>query len=85
MEVRTQSKGGPVVSPLPQLVAQVSREIQCRQQEWLQQLREDPGRFAHLEHKVHQTFQQLADQVVAGLLAEASAQSPALEEAKKKF
>ena len=84
MEVRTQSKSGPVVSPLPEVVAQVSRELDSRQQEWLKQLREDPGQFAHLEQKVHKTFQQLADQVVSGLLAEASARAPALEDLKKK-
>jgi hypothetical protein len=84
MEVRAQSKSGAIVSPLPEIVAQVSRELDSRQQEWLKQLREDPGRFAHLEQKVHETFQQLADQVVSGLLAEASGRSPALEDVKKK-
>ena len=84
MEVRIQSKSGPVVSSLPEIVAQVSRELDSRQHQWLKQLREDPGRFAHLEQKVHETFQQLADQVVSGLLAEASVRSPALEDVKKK-
>ena len=84
MEVRAQSKSGPIVSPLPEIVVQISRELDSRQQEWLKQLREDPGRFARLEQKVHETFQQLADQVVSGLLAEASARSPALEDLKKK-
>jgi hypothetical protein len=84
MEVRAQSKSGAIVSPLPEIVAQVSRELDSRQQEWLKQLREDPGRFAHLEQKVHETFQRLADQVVSGLLAEASGRSPALEDVKKK-
>ena len=49
MEVRTQSKSGPVVSPLPEVVAQVSRELDSRQREWLKQLRDNPGGFAHLE------------------------------------
>ena len=84
MEVRTQSKSGPVVSLLPEVVAQVSRELDSRQREWLKQLRDNPGGFAHLEQRVHETFQQLADQVVSGLLAEASARSPALEDLKKK-
>jgi hypothetical protein len=40
--------------------------------------------LGELELRVHETFRQLADQVVAGLLARASGQSPALEREKKK-
>jgi hypothetical protein len=45
---------------------------------------EEPSRFADLEVTVHQTFQQLADQLVASLLAQATQQSPALQAAQKK-
>ena len=84
MEVRTQSRGGPVVAKLPQIVRGISQHLDQQQQAWLEQLKADPARLARLEHEVHQSFRQLADQLVAGLLAEASEQSPALEAAKKK-
>lgn len=84
MEVRTQSRTGAVVAKLPQIVAGISQQVDQQQQAWLQQLKADPARLAQVEQDVHQAFRQLADQLVAGLLAEASGQSPALEAAKKK-
>ena len=84
MDVHIQSRSGPLVSSLSEISSRVSREISSRQQEWLVQLRADPKQLAQLEHKVHEAFQRLADQVVAGLLAEASTQSPALDAAQKK-
>ena len=84
MELRTQSRTGPVVAKLPQIVAGISQQVSQQQQTWLEQLKADPARLARLELEVHQAFRQLADQLVAGLLAEASEQSPTLETAKKK-
>ena len=84
MEVRTQSKTGPVVARLPQLIAGISQQVNQQQQTWLDQLRSDPTRMAQVEREVHGAFRQLADQLMSGLLAEASASSPALEAAKKK-
>jgi hypothetical protein len=84
MEVRTDSKtNAPVLAP-PQVVERLAQQLQTDQQKWLRQLAEEPGRFADLEVAVHQTFQQLADQLVASLLAQATHQSPALEAGKKK-
>ena len=84
MEVRSESKDGcPVISPA-QLVDHVAAQLRAEQKEWLRQLTDEPGRFADLEVAVHQRFQQLADQLVASLLAKATQASPALEAAKKK-
>ena len=64
--------------------AALATQLRAQQQTWLRQLREEPSRFADLEVTVHQTFQQLADQLVASLLAQATQQSPALQAAQKK-
>jgi hypothetical protein len=47
-------------------------------------LARDPAAFAHLEPLIHQAFDQLADRLVASLLAHAAQQPPLAEAAKKK-
>ena len=84
MEVRFDSKDGALVPSPAQVVEQLAAQLRSDQQKWLRQLAEQPTRFAALEVKVHHTFQQLADQVVASLLAQATQPSPAMEAAKKK-
>ena len=84
MEVRIDSKDGERVPPPSQLIDRLAIQLRSEQRAWLRQLVEDPRRFADLELSVHDTFQQLAAQVVANLLAQASQQSSALEAAKKK-
>jgi hypothetical protein len=84
MEVRIEGKQGKSVPPSSQVIDQLASQLRSEQPAWLRQLTEEPGRFADLEGRVHHTFQQLAAQLVASLLAEASQQSPALEAAKKK-
>ena len=84
MDVRIESKDGNPVPPPSQLIDQLASQLRSDQIAWLRQLAADPGRFADLEVSVHHTFQQLAAQFVASLLAQASQQSPALEAAKKK-
>ena len=84
MEVRTESKAGPHVPSPSELVDGLATQLRTQQQTWLRQLTEEPSRFADLEVTVHQTFQQLADQLVASLLAQATQQSPALQAAQKK-
>jgi broad specificity phosphatase PhoE len=66
------------------IVERLTKQLQVDQQKWLRQLAEEPSRFGELEVSIHQAFQQLADQLVASLLAEATHQSPALEAGKKK-
>ena len=41
--------------------------------EWAEGSQQDPGRFANLEQEIHRAFAQMADRVVAGLLAQATA------------
>ena len=84
MEVRIEGKDGKPVPPPSQLIDQLASQLRSEQKAWLRQLAEQPGRFADLEVSVHETFQQLAAQLVASLLAQASQQSPALAAAQKK-
>jgi hypothetical protein len=85
MEIRTTAdKIGPVVSSPPEVVEQLAEQLRTKQQQWLQQLTKEPQAFADLEVAVHHAFDQLADQLVASLLAKASQQSAALEDQKKK-
>jgi hypothetical protein len=82
MDVRIQSKEGPIGS-LPEQVTLVKAQIDKDQLTWRDQLRQDPSLFHDIEFAVHHSFQQLADQLVAGLLADAG-QRPQLEDAAKK-
>lgn len=83
MRVRLNSQTGADV-PAPQsTLQQIHDQLLAQQQGWANQLANDPASFAQLEPQVHQTFQQLADRLVASLLAHA-AQQPALQEQAKK-
>jgi hypothetical protein len=84
MKFRTDSKAGPPVRALADLVADIRQTVDTRQQQWLQQLAANPAHFVAIEVQVHEAFQQLADQLVAGLLAEAAQQPQLAEDAKKK-
>ena len=81
MEVRMQ-KNTPTTT-LAQQVAAVSQRLVQQQQQWQKHLRNDPSRFGEVEVAVHHAFQEMADQVVAGLLADVG-QQPKLEHACKK-
>ncbi len=83
MDVRLDNKNGTPVAPLAEILSDLGQQLQHQQDAWRQRLREDPRQFGAVEVAVHQTFQQLADQVVAGLLTEVG-QSQALEDACKK-
>lgn len=83
MDVRLNSSTGEPVAPLPSILARLHQTLQQQQHLWQQRLHDDPGQFADVALAVHHTFQQLADQVVAGLLAELG-QSDALETPCKK-
>jgi hypothetical protein len=83
MEIRMAKAGAPITG-ITEVVAQVQRQLPTRQAEWLEQLRDHPEAFADLERNVHGVFQQLADQVVAGLLAEATQPAAWAHDAKKK-
>ena len=84
MEVRVQGKHGPVVKNVDDVLRQVQQQLQDQQGQWVAQLRDHPAKFADLEARIHQTFQSLADQVVAGVLAQATAAATFARDAKKK-
>jgi hypothetical protein len=84
MEVRMESKKGMIVVGIDPVLSQIQQRLQARPQEWLVALQQDPGKFADVEKEVHHTFAQMADQVVAGLLAEATADAEFAKTAKKK-
>jgi hypothetical protein len=72
MEIRSQSKTGPLVPPLAELPAKLSQQLDAVKQQWLDQLNRDPASFARLEVEIHDHFRGLADQMTASLLAEAT-------------
>ena len=84
MEVRMESKKGTVVAGIDPVLAQIQQRLRARPQEWLVTLQQDPGKFADVEQEIHRAFAQMADQVVAGLLAEATANSDFAQAAEKK-
>lgn len=83
MQVHLEAKDGPVVGSVSQTLTKVAQQLHQEQAAWLDRLRHDPSRFGDVERDVHHTFQQLADQVGAGLLGEVG-RTPALEQACKK-
>jgi hypothetical protein len=75
MEIRNQSKTGPVVPPLAEITATMSDQIDDMKQGLLDRLNRDPASFAQIEVEIHDRFRRLADQMTASLLAEARATS----------
>jgi len=72
------------VKNVDEVLRQVQQQLQQQQGKWVAQLRDQPAQFADLEAQIHQTFQALADQVVAGVLAQATAAADFAQDAKKK-
>ncbi len=84
MEVRLHSKEGPALPGIDPVLADIHQRLQSQPQEWLHTLTENPGSFLDLGKAVHQAFQHMADQLVAGLLAQATAGAEFTQAAKKK-
>jgi predicted ArsR family transcriptional regulator len=84
MEVRVKGKRGPVVKNVDEVLRQVQQQLQEQQEQWLAQLRDEPAKFADLEARIHQTFQSLADQVVAGVLAQVTTADDFAPDSQKK-
>jgi len=84
MEVRMGSKTGTVVSSIDPVLAEIQQRLQAHPKEWLKTLEQNPGGLANLEQEIHRTFAQMADRVVAGLLAQATADSAFADAAQKK-
>jgi len=84
MEVRMESKNGTVVNGIDPVLAEIQQRLKAHPKEWLKALEQDPGGLADLEQEIHRIFAQMADRVVAGLLAQATADSAFADTAKKK-
>jgi hypothetical protein len=84
MDVRIESMDGPMVKNVDEVLRQLQQQLQGQQQQWVAELRNHPAQFADLEARIHQTFQSLADQVVAGVLAQVTAADAFAQDAKKK-
>jgi predicted ArsR family transcriptional regulator len=84
MEVRVEGKRGPLVKNVDDVLRQVQQQLRDQRAEWVAQLRDQPAKFADLEARIHQTFQGLADQVVAGILAQVTAADDFAQDAQKK-
>jgi hypothetical protein len=83
MEIRGQSKTGPLVPSLAEIPAKLSQQVDALKQQWLDQLNRDPASFARLEVEIHDHFRLLADQMTASLLAEATIAEDQVEPGKK--
>jgi hypothetical protein len=84
MEVRVESKKAAALKGIDPVLAEIEKRLQSHPQEWLRSLQENPAGFGDLEKTVHHAFQQMADQLVAGLLAQATQGNDFAQSAKKK-
>ena len=84
MEVRLNSRSEEPLTGIDPVLAEIHKCLHSHPQEWLRRLQKNPADFADLEQQVHQAFQQMADQLVAGLLAQATAGDDFTANAKKK-
>jgi hypothetical protein len=84
MEIRMESKKAPALNGLEPVLAEIQQRLQARPKEWLQVLQQNPAEFANLEKEIHHAFEQMADRVVAGLLAQATKPTEFADDAKKK-
>ena len=84
MEVRMESKSGKVVSGIDSVLSEIQQRLQADPKAWLKSLEQNPGGLANLEQEIHRVFSQMADRVVAGLLAQATADSSFADTAQKK-
>jgi hypothetical protein len=66
------------------VLTDIQKRLENHPREWLEALQEDPGSFVDLEKAVHHAFQQMADQLVAGLLAQATQGEAVVQVVKKK-
>ena len=84
MEVRVESNKGAALKGIDPVLAEIQKRLQSHPQEWLRKLQDNPAGFGDLEKTVHHAFQQMADQLVAGLLAQATQGDDFAQTAKKK-
>jgi hypothetical protein len=84
MHLRFDSQTGPDVPTPAKALEQIHSRLADQQALWAEQLARDPAAFALLEPQIHLAFGQLADHLVASLLAHAAARQPLADGAQKK-
>ena len=84
MEIRMGSQQGTRVRGMDCVLVEIQRRLKADPPKWLQVLKTNPGHLANLEQEIHRDFSRMADEVVAGLLAEATAPAAFAAAAKKK-
>ena len=84
MEVRVQGKKEAPLKGIDPVLEEINKRLQSHPQKWLHNLQKNPAGFADLEKTVHHAFQQMADQLVAGLLAQAAKSDDFADNAQKK-
>jgi hypothetical protein len=84
MEIRMERNKGAALSGIGPALAEIQQRLRSHPDEWLEALENNPAGFADLEKEIHRAFDQMADRVVAGLLAQATKRSEFTDAAKKK-
>ena len=84
MKVRIESTTATPLTGIDPALAEIQQRLQSHPREWLQTLKDNPASFADLEKTVQRAFQQMADRLVAGLLAQATQADDFAQTAKKK-
>ena len=84
MKVRMESEKGIAVTGIDAVLVEIGQRLQADPKGWLKTLQQNPGKFADVEKDIHRAFAQMADRIVAGLLAQATADAAFAEAAKKK-
>jgi len=84
MRFRLDSQSGPDVPSPDKALQQIHAQLAAQQAQWAEHLARDPAAFAVLEPLIHKAFGQLADRLVASLLAHAAQQQVLADAAKKK-
>ena len=83
MKIRLSKKAEPLSGVNPVLAAVMER-LRKEPTAWTEKLRKEPGTFVDLEKDIHVAFGQMADQVVAGILAEVTQTNEFADSAKEK-
>ncbi len=83
MQVRLQSKTGPLIPSGDDLLRSLREQTEALQARWRDRLAHDPAEFARLEVEVHDHFRRLADQMTASLLAQPTTTHDQAEPGKK--
>jgi hypothetical protein len=84
MEVRLHSQYASKISGIDPVLAEIQQRLEAHPKEWLKALEQNPANLANLEQEIHGAFAQMADRIVAGLLAQATADAEFADAAKKK-